>query len=561
MAVGDFGSVIDTEYVWVDGGSVTEPCLIRLENSENIYAVAYRHYGSTGVHISTFSVDDTGVITALGNLDIISEGGIAFGLQDRAWICHAIGDIYVVTCDVNSNNGGFATVSISSDGTVITFKSIIEFNSSFSIHESCVKIADGVVAIPHRGNFDLSTPPDPPDVWTLGAILTYRINSSGTIGSLLSIDWIFPTEDEDIYYPFLTKLNGNEYLITYSDHVDNALNAQTRTISSNGIISGSINTTEIASSFSAPSSFVKLGTNIVVTVINDDVYTFSAGGGAVAYINTADIGTIIYSRMIQLGDVCIVAGEGTTDNLKLISVSISDDGNTITVLKTLSTDLGLFSSCTPSILLGHTGTFLIAATNASYFGDTCEISTIGFTSGLTAVDVETDPATSVYMTSAVLNGHLVEDGGQTCTCYFQWGTSTDYGYIAGVQAINEGQEFGAEITDLTPNTTYHFRAVAFNAAYIDYGIDRTFVWTETSTSEIEDRVTGYTIRIGPGHASTEIFLGGLTTYWNLIDYSKKPLPAVPAEQQWLGPFYEVTETGMRFYWLLPDGTKQYIENI
>ena len=75
---------------------------------------------------------------------------------------------------------------------------------------------------------------------------------------------------------------------------------------------------------------------------------------------------------------------------------------------------------------------------------------------------------------------------------------------------------------------------------------------------ITDTVTGLTHRWGPGHYSLELTLGGLSTNWDLISMSKEPLPAVPSEQLgWQGPFSEITEEGMRFYYILPDGTRFY----
>lgn len=79
----------------------------------------------------------------------------------------------------------------------------------------------------------------------------------------------------------------------------------------------------------------------------------------------------------------------------------------------------------------------------------------------------------------------------------------------------------------------------------------------------KDRVTGIVHRVGPGHYSEELILGGLDTRWHYVDYTPEPIPAVPSEAPkeegvWLGPYYEITATGMRFYYLAPDGTKHYI---
>lgn len=74
------------------------------------------------------------------------------------------------------------------------------------------------------------------------------------------------------------------------------------------------------------------------------------------------------------------------------------------------------------------------------------------------------------------------------------------------------------------------------------------------------RITGIIHRVGPGHYSEELLLGGLTDF-SFIDYTPKPIPAIPTEEGWMGPFSEITDEGMEFYWLTPEGNKVYINNI
>jgi len=80
----------------------------------------------------------------------------------------------------------------------------------------------------------------------------------------------------------------------------------------------------------------------------------------------------------------------------------------------------------------------------------------------------------------------------------------------------------------------------------------------------KDWVTGIVHRVGPGHYSNELILGGLDTRWHYVDYTPEPIPAIPGEVKeeekgvWLRPFYEIAAEGMRFYWISPDGTKTYI---
>src|SRR5205823_6508893 len=72
----------------------------------------------------------------------------------------------------------------------------------------------------------------------------------------------------------------------------------------------------------------------------------------------------------------------------------------------------------------------------------------------------------------------INANGLATTAQFEYGTSTSYGTIEAINlSPNNGtnaQSVSAVIASLTPNTTYHFRAVATNGAGGNAGIDRTF---------------------------------------------------------------------------------------
>ncbi len=85
----------------------------------------------------------------------------------------------------------------------------------------------------------------------------------------------------------------------------------------------------------------------------------------------------------------------------------------------------------------------------------------------------TDPATDVNGNSATLNATVNPSGSET-TVYFEWGTDTTYGNSTTPQSIGSGIDdvsVSADITGLSPNTTYHYRVVATNAAGTVYGDD------------------------------------------------------------------------------------------
>jgi len=118
----------------------------------------------------------------------------------------------------------------------------------------------------------------------------------------------------------------------------------------------------------------------------------------------------------------------------------------------------------------------------------------------------------VMQTSAVLNGFLISDGGETCSVRFQWGTDTTYGTDTTWQGgKTSSTSFGQDITGLTSNTTYHFRAQAKWAdETTSSGIDQTFVTTATGVPTI-------TTSSAAGITTTSATLQGILS--SLGDYS------------------------------------------
>ncbi len=89
--------------------------------------------------------------------------------------------------------------------------------------------------------------------------------------------------------------------------------------------------------------------------------------------------------------------------------------------------------------------------------------------------VTTNAATNVASSSATLNG-TVNPNGLTTTVHFEYGTTTNYGSTTANQSYtgNTTHSASANITGLSPNTTYHFRLVGTNNGGTSHGSDRTF---------------------------------------------------------------------------------------
>ena len=89
--------------------------------------------------------------------------------------------------------------------------------------------------------------------------------------------------------------------------------------------------------------------------------------------------------------------------------------------------------------------------------------------------VITDPASSIASFSATLNGS-VDPHGLTTNVYFQYGTTTSYGFTTAMQSRtgNAYLNVSANISSLSASTLYHFRMVATNSAGTTFGGDRIF---------------------------------------------------------------------------------------
>ncbi|HEC86436.1 MAG TPA: hypothetical protein ENI49_00975, partial [Thermoplasmatales archaeon] len=93
-----------------------------------------------------------------------------------------------------------------------------------------------------------------------------------------------------------------------------------------------------------------------------------------------------------------------------------------------------------------------------------------FTTLIVAPTVVTNDSTGVEETNATLWGYLQDDGGESCTVRFEYGTDTNYGTNTTNQTKTSGQSFSALISGLTSGDLYHFRAFANNTVGSDTGV-------------------------------------------------------------------------------------------
>jgi len=144
---------------------------------------------------------------------------------------------------------------------------------------------------------------------------------------------------------------------------------------------------------------------------------------------------------------------------------------------TITGDSDVSVSFTPTTLSPYTTYhYRVVAQNA---GGTVHGTDMSFTT-VSAPTVATNTATAVTTTGASLNG-TVNANSQSSTVTFEYGTTTSYGttVTADESPVTGDSDIpvSSAITGLTPDTTYHYRAVGTNASGTSYGGDMTFVTT------------------------------------------------------------------------------------
>ena len=122
-------------------------------------------------------------------------------------------------------------------------------------------------------------------------------------------------------------------------------------------------------------------------------------------------------------------------------------------------------------------------------GDGTQNGTItwGTNSGMTITGediMDSESPTSVGATSTMMQGELF-DIGTYASVYlsFEYGLDTNYGYFTSETSAASPQTHSVTLTGLTPNTTYHYRAVARNGVVYSYGQDTTFTTATSSASQ------------------------------------------------------------------------------
>ena len=182
---------------------------------------------------------------------------------------------------------------------------------------------------------------------------------------------------------------------------------------------------------------------------------------------TTQAASSITSTSAQLNSYVNPNGASTTIYFQY---GLTTSYGSTTISGNIGTSAGNYGS-TVSLLPNTPYHFRIVAYNS---GGTTYGSDASFTTAAQAPTATTQAASSITSTSAQLNSYVNPNGAST-TIYFQYGLTTGYGSTTISGNIGtSARNYGSTISSLSPNTTYHFRIVAYNTGGTSYGSDLTF---------------------------------------------------------------------------------------
>jgi hypothetical protein len=276
------------------------------------------------------------------------------------------------------------------------------------------------------------------------------------------------------------------------------------------------------------------------SLVPNTTYHFRAVG--VNSAGTTNGSDLTFTTSAALATVVTVAATSVTSNGAVMNGTINaNNASTATSFEYgLTTAYGTSVTAVPSPATGVSATSIAytlsgLVPNTTYHYRAVGVNTAGTSNGLdltfttTAVvpTVVTVAATSVTSTGAIVNGTVNANNASTTTS-FEYGLTVAYGTsvtavpspVTGVSATS----IAYTLTGLTPNTTYHYRAVGVNSAGTTNGSDLTFTTSAAAPAVITTASTGVGTNTATlngtvnanNQTATVTFEYGLTTAYGTI---------------------------------------------
>ena len=330
----------------------------------------------------------------------------------------------------------------------------------------------------------------------------------------------------DITYHYrvaATNVNGTTYGIDMSFTVgtipptattDAATDVSTTTATLNGTINANNGNTEVTFEYGPDMNY---GRTVAATP-----ETVSGSSNTPVYANISDLlpNTTYHYRVVGVNaggtangaDMTFITGSGplvTTTAATAVGISAAtlnamvnanNDQTTVTFEYGLTIAHGTTIAADQSPLSGASNTAVSKTLTSltpstTYFyravGQNASGTTYGINKTFTTASADpnaptavTNAATGVGLTGATLSGS-VNSMNQSTSVTFEYGLTTAYGTTAPADQSPITSEFSTTVTNtltqLTGNTTYHYRVVAQNAYGTAYGSDMTFYTSEPTT--------------------------------------------------------------------------------
>ena len=246
-----------------------------------------------------------------------------------------------------------------------------------------------------------------------------------------------------------------------------------------GATSGTITVKGLGGNAVSSSSFTVNGANPDLTISKTHSGSFTQGDTGDTYTiivtnigGSASSGTVMVTDTLPTGLTATgITGTGWTPNLDTLTCTRSDALAAGAAYQAITITVSVATNAASSVI--NTATVSGGGDTSSGNNSVNDSTTINAASAPTAT---TSAATSVGTTTATLNG-TVNPNGQPATVQFQYGLTAAYGSIASVAGPltgNTGQAVSANLTGLTPGTTYHFLVSATNVIGSGTGSDLVF---------------------------------------------------------------------------------------
>ena len=242
------------------------------------------------------------------------------------------------------------------------------------------------------------------------------------------------------------------------------------------------------------SSTVTVGSNpVFATVVGTDLYVSNGGGSTISVIDT---------NTDAVTDTITVSPGPVYSTLVGTDLYISASGQYVSVVDTnTNTDVSdiLTGAFPENLSLANTHFLFFPC----YADDNVHIIDTNTREELSLVPptVETSPTvSSITATSAILGGSLLNLGGQSAnTRLVKYGTSDSYGSTVSENGTFDVGGFTQSVSELTPNTLYHYTACATNNVDTGCGADQMF-----TTADAPNAPTDLAPVAGAGYLNMDI---------------------------------------------------------